>query len=184
MASPSLCGWHTSLLHRELCQGRCSLLLRTFGHGIHPSLQASLPTSHGSPLAQHHSALYPRKCGLISQLWVNKPNLQQALRARIRKQLRPLRGQGQFKKLFARFSYCCAGSSCFPSFLRGGKKSQNQFVSVTCGDPEHPVLVLGAGEGRNCFQQPGGVGGRRALCAAGGCSVHASLLNKYLFKRV
>lgn len=141
-------------------------------------------TSHGSPLAQHHSALYPRKCGLISQLWVNKPNLQQALRARIRKQLRPLRGQGQFKKLFARFSYCCAGSSCFPLFLRGGKKSQNQFVSVTCGDPEHPVLVLGAGEGRNCFQQPGGVGGRRALCAAGGCSVHASLLNKYLFKRV
>jgi len=55
---------------------------------------------------------------------------------------------------------------------------------MTCGDPAHPVLVLRAGEESNCFQQLEGVGGRMALCDAGGRSVHASILNKYLFKRI
>lgn len=55
---------------------------------------------------------------------------------------------------------------------------------MTCRDPAHPVLVLRAGEESNCFQQLEGVGGRMALRGAGGRSVHASLLNKYLFKCV
>lgn len=64
------------------------------------------------------------------------------------------------------------------------KKSKTQFLCVTCGDPAHPELVLRAGEESNCFQQLEGVGGRMALSGAGGRSVHASLLNKYLFKCV
>lgn len=102
-----LCGWHTS--QPELCQGRCSLLLWKSDHKIHPSLQASLPCLHHIPWVTSGPApLCPTFLKLLLNLpsLGNKANFQQAPRARIRKQLQWLSSQGQFKKLFARFSYC------------------------------------------------------------------------------
>lgn len=127
----TLHGWHMSqplaALRIWKCgQGRWSLLLLkaqraclTMGlvHlcGLHFPVCVRSP---GSPPPQHHSALSPRKCDLISPALgkeaSHQPDLQQAVRTWIRKQLQLLRSQGQFEKLFGRFSCCCAGSSCFP----------------------------------------------------------------------